>query len=229
MLSNFSAAGARFARLVAIGAMLTGVATVAQLDRCQAQSIKTVVVPPTGEYGTIDTTQTIALMRTLGATSGHENDALVDGIKARADTHPPPVFFALAQLLYQRGDLDDSIFWFNAGRLRASYDAMRCADISARSAVPALVMQIPVELRKAQFGDPDKLRTIITKVIAWDEATPHNYDHRWINLHGLQAFGGGTAPLSVPQDKWDGLARQVREDYRKGLEEAIALSNKPKQ
>jgi hypothetical protein len=207
----------------------------AQLYPCRPSSVgKNVVVPPTGEYATIDTRQSIALIRTLGATSGHENDSVIENIKAHSDAHPPPVFFALARLLYQRGDVDDAIFWFNAGRLRGNFDALRCTDISARSAISALVFQIPAELRKAQFADMQKLRTIITSVISWDEATPHNYDQRWINLHGMEAMKQGlgdpnpsSVPLSVAQEKWDGLAKQARDDYRKGLEEAIAAGSKP--
>ena len=206
----------------------------AQLYPCQPSSaVRNVVVSPMGEYATIDTRQTIALIRALGATSGHENDSIVDGIKAHADVHPPPVLFALARLLYQRGDVDAAIFWFNAGRIRGNFDALRCTDISARSAVPALVAQMPVELRKAQFADVEKLRTIVTKAISWDETTPHNYDQRWINLHGMEAMKQGlgdtspsSSPLSVPQEKWDGIAKQVRDDYRKGLEEAIAVVSK---
>jgi hypothetical protein len=206
----------------------------AQLYPCQASSpAKNVMVMPTGEYATIDTRQSIALMRTLGATSGHENDSIVDNIKAHADAHPPPVLFAMARLLYQRGDVEDAIFWFNAGRLRGNFDALRCTDISARSAIPALVAQTPVELRKAQFADVQRLRAIVAKAISWDEATPHNYDQRWINPHGMEAMKKGlgdtnpsSSPLSVPQEKWDGLAKQAREDYRKGLEEAIAIASK---
>lgn len=206
----------------------------AQLYPCQASSpAKNVVVLPTGEYATIDTRQAVALMRTLAATSGHENDSTVENIKAHSDAYPPPVFFALARLLYQRGDVDDAIFWFNAGRVRGNFDALRCTDISARSAIPALVAQIPMELRKAQFADTQKLRAIVAKAMSWDEATPHNYDQRWINLHGMEAMkkglgdtGPSSSPLSVPQESWDGLARQAREDYRKGLEEAIAVASR---
>ena len=206
----------------------------AQLYPCQPSSTaRNVVVEPTGEYATIDTSKIIALMRTLGATSDHESDSVVESIKAHSDAYPPPVFFALARLLYRRGDVDDAIFWFNAGRLRGNFDALRCTDISARSAIPALVAQVPVELRKAQFTDMQKLSAIVTKAISWDETTPHNYDQRWINLHGMEAMKKGlgdsspsSAPLSVPQEKWDGLAKQARDDYRKGLEEAIAVASK---
>ena len=84
--------------------------------------------------------------------------------------------------------------------------------------------------RKAQFADLQKLRGIVTKVIAWDETTPRNYDRRWIDFHGVAANKGGpgngkppVSPGTIAPEKWDELAKQVREEYRKDLEVSIAM------
>jgi hypothetical protein len=89
---------------------------------------------------------------------------------------------------------------------------------------------MPIELRKAQFADLQKLRGIVTKVIAWDETTARNYDRRWIDFHGVAANKGGpgtgTPPVSpgtIAPEKWNELAKQVREEYRKDLEVSIAM------
>ena len=194
---------------------------------------KNIAVQPKGEYATIDTKRSIAVMRTLGSTSEHENDAIVNDVEHNSSAYPPPVFFALAGFLYKRGDEDDAIFWFNAGRLRGNFDALRCTDPTARSAIPALVSQMPNELRKAQFSNLEKLKGIIANVIRWDETTPNNYDHRWINLHGMAAINNGlgdgtgpSQPLTVPKENWEALAEQAREEFRKSLEQAIEIVKK---
>jgi hypothetical protein len=97
----------------------------------------------------------------LKATSGYENDDLVRDIEKHSGNYAPPVFFALANLLYRQGKTNDAIFWFNAGLLRGSYDAARCADVSARDAISIFVRETPVELRQAQFADDAKLQAIL--------------------------------------------------------------------
>lgn len=222
----------QYMKMHQVGDSLTTPAAVqmlAQIYPCAASGgSKAVMVPQIGVYAAIDTRETISTMQRLAATKGHENDALIDTIEKHADHYQPPVFFPLATLLYRQGDLEHAIFWFNAGRLRANYDAVRCTDVTARSAVEALVTQVPTELRKDQFSDLPKLKKIIAKVIKWDAATPHNYDQRWINLHGMAAMNEGLGnhaqspqPLSVPEDQWAALAQKTRDDYQRSADQAI--------
>ena len=96
----------------------------------------------------------------------------------------------------------------------------------------AITRQMPIELRKAQFADLQKLRAIIAKVIVWDETTARNYDRRWIDFHGVAANNGGpgngkpaVSPGTIPPEKWDELAKQVRAEYSQDLEKSIALMN----
>ncbi|MDB5775211.1 MAG: hypothetical protein JWP38_1344 [Herbaspirillum sp.] len=197
------------------------------LSEIAKSGVKNIAVVPTGEFASIDTKPTIAIMQKLHDTSAHENDALVNQIVKNPGNYMPPALFALADLLYRRGDIGDAIFWFNAARLRGSFDAALCTDISARSAIPALVQQIPRDLIKKQFDDIPQLKNIIDRVLKWDEATPYNYDHRWISLHGMKALNNGlgnadqNSLLTVPRDGWDGLAKQNRDQYRKSFDEAI--------
>jgi hypothetical protein len=188
-------------------------------------------VPKTGEDAAAVGIETIDVMRTLQKTTGHENDDVLEKIRTHADAYPPPVLFGLARVLYRRGDVDEGIFWFNAGRLRGNFDAWRSTDVvSARATMVAMSREMPIELRKAQFADLQKLRGIVTKVIAWDETTPRNYDRRWIDFHGVAANKGGpgngkppVSPGTIAPEKWDELAKQVREEYRKDLEVSIAM------
>ena len=196
---------------------------------------KQIQVRPRGEYASIDTKLAIETMRRLQGTVGNENDELISEIESNSGNYAPPVLFALASLLYKQGKSDDAIFWFNAARLRANFDAARCADVSARSAVPALVAHIPIQLRRSEFDDLAKLRTIIHRVVQWDESTPYNYDYRWINLHGLDAIQSGLGnadatnkPLSLPREEWGALAQKTRASYVSGFDTAIAAYEKQK-
>jgi WD40 repeat protein len=189
-----------------------------------------VTVVPQGEYATIDTKPIIAVVLKLKNTTGHENDDLISEIEQHSANYAPPVFFSLADLLYRQNDLSDAIFWYNAGRLRGDFDAARCADISARDAINMLVLYTPTELRKAQFADVDKLRSIVQKVIQWDTTTPYNYEYRWINLHGLNAMRSGlgqseanSEPLSLPQSTWTDLEKKNRDDYSRSVDSDITV------
>jgi len=188
---------------------------------------KTVEVAPTGEFSSIDTKPTIAIMNKLHSTLAHENDSLVEQIKRNPGDYMPPALFALADLLYRQGDIDNAIFWFNAARVRGLFDAALCTDVSARSAIPAIVQQIPRDLIKRQFDDIPKLKNTIDRVLKWDEATPYNYDHRWISLHGMRAINSGmgnaasSAPLMVSRDSWTILAKKNRDQYRTSFDQAI--------
>jgi tetratricopeptide (TPR) repeat protein len=196
---------------------------------------KTVEVTPTGEFASIDTKPALALMQKLMGTKAHENDELVAKITGDSGSYPPPVLFALADLYYRQGDFYTALFWFNAARLRGNLDATLCTDVSARSAVPTIVQQMPADLRQKQFDNLPKLKEIVEQVFTWDQATPYNYDRRWISLHGMRAINSGLgaadsgAPLTVPREMWGELARKNRENYRRSLDSAIdmALKQKP--
>ena len=181
-----------------------------------------------GEYASIDTKPIAAVMIRLQKTVGHENDGLIVEIEHAPGNYAPPIFFALSRTLFKQGDLDDAMFWFNAARLRAEFDAARCADPTARSAVSAMVSTMPVELRRAQFNDLMKLKDTIHKVVEWDRSTPYNYEYRWINLSGLNAISSGMGdaaadnkPLSLPKEQWPALAEKNRQDYLASLDAAI--------
>jgi len=180
-----------------------------------------------GEYASIDTKPAADVMIRLRKTTAHENDGLIDEIEQESENYAPPVFFELSRVLFKEGNIDDAVFWYNAAKLRGDFDAARCADPTARSAISAIVTTMPDELRRAQFDDTKKLKNIVKKVVQWDKVTPYNYDYRWINLHGMNAMlrGMGNAasdnkPLSLPKEQWPSLAEKNRRDYLASLDVA---------
>ncbi len=62
----------------------------------------------------------------------HYRQIMTD-IEQNSGNYVPPVLMAFVIVHYRQGKTEDAIFWFNAGRLRAQFNAVRCTDISARS------------------------------------------------------------------------------------------------
>jgi hypothetical protein len=177
-------------------------------------------VAPTGEYASIDMSQTKAVMAKLNGTVAHENDELIKEITTNAGNYMPPVLFSLSALLYRQGAMDEAVFWLNAARLRTMFDAAICTDVSARSAVGDSIRAMPKDLIKYELSDLSKLRVVVERVLKWDEATPYNYDPRYISFHGIKAIvsglgnAGTPVPLTVPRDSWGAIAKENRDHFR---------------
>ncbi len=188
---------------------------------------RTTTVTPAGEYATINTAPALALMKRLHSTSAETRDAAIREVLAKPQSVMPTVLYSLSAALFAKGEKDDAAFWFYAGQLRARYDANRCADVSARQAVAVLNQNYGPPINQYAFQDIPKLKTLIPMVVEWEEKTPHDYDHRWINLHGMGAmmrsFGDDKAPhpLSLPEADWPHIGQETREAYLRGFNEAM--------
>jgi hypothetical protein len=193
---------------------------------------QSIMVQPKGVFAEIDTRKTLEVIQDMASQDHRRVSRATTKIIANPRTFQPPAFFALAASLYKEGKAEDAIFWLNAGRVRARFDANRCADVSARQAVRVLSMQMPEGLIKEQFKDLERLRSLVAKAIEWDRATPYDYDHRWINLHGMTAMIAGLekeggedrkpVETSLPEEQWSTIAEQTRERYLRELDEVIA-------
>ncbi|MGC7402528.1 hypothetical protein ACPWR0_01695 [Pandoraea pneumonica] len=197
--------------------------------------VRRIEFAPKGEYATIDNAELNATLQRLQATTGHENDALIETITANSANYAPPVFYALAWLLYRQGRVTDALFWYNAGRIRSTFDARICTDATAHNAIGALTQKTPVALLRAQIEDPARYRDIAKKIVKWDESTPYRYDHRWISLHGVQAIAKSLnkekstpTPLTLPRDQWDSIAAGNRADFLKDVDYTLEKSKRAK-
>jgi hypothetical protein len=186
-------------------------------------------VQPQGPFAQIDTRLANETIELLDKGNAGEQQRTIERIKARPENFAPPVLYALANALFQRGEKDDAAFWFYAGQLRARFDANRCADVTARQAVRELNRTFGVAINKYAFEDLPKLEALIPRVVEWDRRTPHRYDHRWINLHGMEAMrsalggkSGAPTALSAPEEEWEKMAEKTREDYMGAFEKAVA-------
>jgi hypothetical protein len=174
-------------------------------------------VRPAGEYATIDISRQHAA---LAALHGPDPGPAVAAVLAAPQRYAPPVLAAAAAELFVAGRRDEAVFWFYAAQLRARFDANRAADPTAGAAVGALTRHYGPSINRHAFADPVGLRAVVERVVAWDRTTPHDYDHRWINLHGMGVFTGATT-LSRPAAQWPAIADATREEYLRGLEEVL--------
>ena len=215
--------------LSAILALVLLLSLTACVGQQGGQRGRNITVTPTGEYATIDMTASEKLMKSLQSTSQSVRDQAVQEVLDTPQSVIPPVLCQLSAVLFERGEKDEAAFWFQAGRLRARYDANRCADISAREAVGVLNQRYGPNVNKYLFQDDERLKRTVYRAVEWEEKTPHDYDHRWINLHGLHAIQSGLdpngksakAPLSLPEDQWPRIAQETRDNYLKGLDQAL--------
>lgn len=176
----------------------------------------------------IDVASSINAFEALGSENIAIRDNAIATIIRNPELYNPTVFYKLSEILFLQGKKDDAMFWFYAGQLRARYDANRCADETARSAVSVLNENYGPQINKYAFEDLDKFEKIMSKVIEFDKNTKHLYDQRWINLHGMGAMmdelGDKKAQSriqSLPIDEWAKIAEKTRNEYFEGFKDAM--------
>jgi ankyrin repeat protein len=186
---------------------------------------KVIILQPGSREQKIDVKPQNEAMATLAKGSRTERSALVDKIKAAPQKYAPPVFFSLAYVLWERGDKDDAVFWYVFGIVRGRFDTMRCADLSAQDAVGVMRMNFGERVGEDFFkylkADEVRSKKLFLAAIDADRKTPYDYDHRWINLHGLGAVAGALGdksqpPESLPKDQWPDLAEKNRQHFIEG-------------
>lgn len=141
----------------------------------------------------------------------------VDKVLATPERYSPVALYATARALFITGRKDEAARWFYSAQVRARFDATRCPDRSARQATTILTQRFGPPINRYAFQSPERLKTAVHAALAWDRATPHHYNHRWIDYHGI----GSMDPDTPTPDTWDAVAERVRQQYLKSLEEAL--------
>lgn len=185
-----------------------------------AGSSRTIVVDPPGELREVDTGPALQLIERL-AGGGPRARAALDKVLAAPHRVIPPVLYAASEALAAEVRPAEAAVSYYAGQLRARYDATRCTDPSAAAALGLLRDRYGEPVNRWAFADPRRVRRAAVTAVAWDRGAPHDYDHRWIALHGMRAFLPADGPVSVPEVQWPSMAVRVRAEYLAGLREAL--------
>ncbi|ANY07299.1 hypothetical protein [Pseudonocardia sp. HH130630-07] len=182
---------------------------------------RAIVVEPGGAMAEIDTSAALAAIRGLLDRSPVSRANARDAVLAAPHRRPPPVLFALSENLVAAGDLPGAARWFYTAQVRAQFDAGRCTDPTAASALGVLHQRFGEPVNRWAFADPQRVRRAAVTAVAWDRRNPHEYDHRWIALHGMGAFTGTGGRVSTPSQDWPALAARVRAEYLQGLRDVL--------
>ena len=189
--------------------------------------IQTKEIKPKGVFKEIDVTRHNEAIEILNGKNEKLKQQTVDSILKNPNFYNPPVIYALSRELFNQDKKDDAMYWFYVAQLRARYDANLCMDNSAKQAVSILNGEYGPNINKYALQDIDKLEKTVTKVVDFVRANEENYDHRWINLHGMDAVLSGMddnakkKELSQPRDKWTEIKKKTLDDYYNGFIEYV--------
>lgn len=194
---------------------------------------ETIYVEPSGEYATIDTKATNEATRAMLHGTKEERDKVAAEVLKAPDKYAPPALYVLAHVLFADGKKDDAAFWFYAGQLRSRSDGALCTDRSAQSGTSVLNYQFGSEINQYTFQRLDQLKALVPKVVEWDRTIPHNYDRRWMALHGMGGFMNQdktSPPIVIPKSDWEKSDETVRAEYLEGFKQAMAeMANRQKE
>jgi len=184
-------------------------------------------IEPKGVFKKIDVARHNKAIENLIAENETLKQQTIDSILKNPNFYNPPVFYALSRELFKQDKKDEASFWFYVAQLRARYDANLCVDNSEKQAVSVLNAEFGPSINKYAFQDIDKLEKTVTKVVDFVRTNEENYDHRWINLHGMNAVlvsmddKAGNEELSQPKKNWAEIKKKTVDDYYNGFIEYV--------
>jgi len=166
----------------------------------------------------------------------------IETILSNPNKYNPTVLYVVSLKLFEQEKKDDAVFWYYVAQLRARYDSNLCLDRSAKQAASQIGSMFGQKINPYAFGDLKKLETTVNKVIAFVKDNEEEYDHRWINLHGMSSMiktleekeGNATKkpedviPMTEPKDKWPAIKQETINTYQTGFQEALATFKKQK-
>ena len=198
---------------------------------CNAQTTE-IKIEAKGVFKEIDVTHHNEAIEILKGENQKSKKKMIDIILNNSNDYNPPVIYALSKELYNQDKKDEAMYWFYVAQLRARYDANLCMDNSAKQGVSILNNEYGSEINEYAFKDLDKLEKTVTSVTAFVRSNEENYDHRWLNLHGMWAIMAGleeqseTKELSQPKDKWVEIKKKTIDDYYNGFIEYVKSQKK---
>jgi hypothetical protein len=181
-----------------------------------------------GVYAAIDLAPSQDLIRRLAAPTGGVRRPAIREVLKDPSAYMPPVLYALANALAVE-ESDDAVFWYQVGRIRAVYDALRSTDKTAMGGVNAIGRTVTplgqglnIELRRFIVFQRNRIVATAEKAIEWDKKNPRNYDQRWIALFGKTAAtspGTDPAPLMLPESEWPAILTSVHDTHLKSVQD----------
>jgi hypothetical protein len=184
-------------------------------------------IEPKGIYKEIVVEKSNKIVEILKGENISSKTQIVDSIIKKPNDYNPTVLYALSKELYDNNKKDEATYWFYLAQLRARYDANLCLDNSAKQAVSILNNEYGPNINKYAFQNINFLEKTVKKVIDFAKNNDENYDHRWLNLHGMDAVLASMdekaekKELSKPKKEWKKIKQKTIEDYSNGFTEYL--------
>ena len=171
---------------------------------------------PKGEFATIPSEKTQRAVLDLQNGNYHTLEAVLTD----PNGFEPPVLFALAQQLFDQGEIEPALFWFYTAQLRARSDANKSLDPTTQQGVTELSGQFARDVNRYALGHLDELATTVQHVLVWDRQTTRYYDPRWVALHGQDAYSKTTIAFK-PREEWRQIDELTRQGFEKGFQQLM--------
>lgn len=147
--------------------------------------------------------------------SNSEKAALFEYAKSNPGKVKPVVFMALADYIFET-DKNEALFWYFAGRVRATSDIAMCEDTSARQQLAIYPMMAPNTMQYA-FENEKLVKAAVKKALAWDEANKERLHPEWACYHGMMVFMLDGEVSTKDMSEYNKIQKETRAYMRKGL------------
>lgn len=150
------------------------------------------------------------------------NDEQVLGqLKTQLRSLSPPFIFELARRTFAY-DKQEAMTYFWLARLRAYYDATRCADVTAGQEIAAWDFAVQDIIRYGQ-QNPGSVKPAKLAALEREQSFPFDTSPEWICLHGIKALsaaatGSDRVSWVKPMSDWPTLHQSAREQMEKGAQ-----------
>jgi len=124
------------------------------------------------------------------------NGEFVEWTKGNKDRIPPLFLYLMASRQFT-DDPEDALRWLYLGVLRASYDAMRCSDKTARSALRSM-LTVAQNVAVWAKDNPEKAKLAGLWALDHDERHRSTVPPLWVCLHGIEGY-----KATLEKKKWD--------------------------
>ncbi|MCW5774770.1 MAG: hypothetical protein KIT16_24200, partial [Rhodospirillaceae bacterium] len=133
----------------------------------------------------------------------------------------PPLLFELAKRTFPR-DRAQGLVWFVLAYVRTQYDALRCADASARRRVALMALIAGEALIGHASANPDALHAAMRQVLVRPDLFSGRATTAWICAYGTRGMesaidkrGLSQAELVVPESEWPAIRARILAENRR--------------
>ncbi len=118
-----------------------------------------------------------------------QRDKVIDLITQNPGIYDPRALNAVSTALFHKLQDDEGAFWYFAAEMRAQYDRFICpVRDSAFRTLMGVAFSPSMEAYQRQ--NPEKVRAFAARLVAWDRATPSDYDHQWAQKTPVSVIRG---------------------------------------